>query len=261
MQERLIVPDDLEDTRRRNRPCVPDSNDSINPIDNTICSLRYSSIPHLLFENQSKPSKQSVKCVIQSGDGWFEDLEDARREPTIPSKMITGHPIMQLNYVPGGRHTYSQVPEIDSDTDSSSSAPSTEPDSEAEHWLHVIEKDVGGGNWEGLDGIKVQSSMTDLAVPKKTLLKGMARLRRMSPKAIKTTTSQETKHNSSRANVIIQGDIRETKKLNQAKDSLLPVASNMTGSRIDQGHIRTNRLIVMTPESQMLLDLLVHGTK
>ena len=200
-------------------------------------------------------------CVIRSGDGWFEDLEDVRIEPTILSKMIAGHPIMQLNYdVPGGRHTYSQVPEIDSDTDSSSSAPSTEPDSEADHWLHVIEKDVGGGNWEGLDGIKVQSSMTDPAVPQKTLLKGMARLRRMSPKAIKTTTLQETKHNSSRANVIIQGDIRETKKLNQAKDSLLPVASNMTGSRIDQGHIGTNRPIVMTPESQALLDLLVHGT-
>lgn len=156
--------------------------------------------------------------MLQSEDGWYEDLEEnVQTGPTttLPSESMVGHPLAQL--VPDEPTHPSQTLEIDSDTDSSSSAPSTELDSESEHWLRTAEEVVTGGEWgEGLDDNKVSQSHhgnEDKHLTKKdtTLaqniipLKGMARLRRISPRSIITTAWL---HESSGTKLkIIQGNI------------------------------------------------------
>lgn len=169
-----------------------DLNDGTNPIDKVISSLRYSSIPHFKLESHtSQPNEHSRNCAVRSGDGWFRDLEE--------SNVWTGPMALVSKTIAGTGHIdSSQILEIDSDTDSSSSSPSTDTESEAEHWLRMKEDHaIGGYHWEeGVNdseelprslGNQVHYSTKDPIVPQNIPLKGMARLRRVSPRAIKTT--------------------------------------------------------------------------
>ena len=173
---------------------VPHNPQQNSPIEKAISSLRYSSIPYFMFESHSSKSNNSHsrKCVVRrSEDGWFEDLEDNIWKG--PTRMA-----LASETIAGNGHIHSSQPEIleiDSDTDSSRSsslAPSTtDPESETEELLHITE-DVVGGCQEGLDDAESKISRNseaqyvtkDLTVP--PALKGMARLRRISPRAIKT---------------------------------------------------------------------------
>lgn len=185
-----------------------DLNGSTNPIDKTISSLGYSSVPHFLFERHRQFNQQSRKYVMRSEDGWFEDSQvNVWIGPTLPSKPTADHPASQL--VPSGRTNSSQALEIDGDTDSSSPAPSTEPDSKAEHYLRKTEDVVGGGDWEERLYEKLSRSHGNEAqptVPQNIPLKGMARLRRISPRSIETEALQDDPSIA----IVIQGDIAET---------------------------------------------------
>ncbi|KAF8805176.1 hypothetical protein BYT27DRAFT_7258281 [Phlegmacium glaucopus] len=216
MQESLIAPhahNHQHSGSGRNLPCASGLNDSMNPIDKTISSLGYSSIPYFLFESHvSKPNQRSKKYVMRSEDGWLEGSEVNvwTDDPTVLSKPIAGHPAAQL--APGRRTYSSRDLEIDGDTDSSSTAPSIKPDSEALH-RRCMTVDVGGGKWEEELNVKLcrshRNKAQQLAIgpigPQNIPLKGMARLRRISPRPIQTATLQ---NDPSRANAI-QGDIEE----------------------------------------------------
>jgi hypothetical protein len=210
------VPHNAQHNLEKTLSYASDLNDGTNPIDKALSSLRYSSIPHFKFESDtSQPNEHSRNCVVRSGDDWFGDLEE--------SDVWTGPMAHASKTIAGtGRIYSSQIVEIDSDTDSSSSAPSTDTESEAEHWLRMKEDHaVGGCHWEkGVNdseklprshGNQVHYSTTkNPIVPQNIRLKGMARLRRISPRAIKTTL-QDTEH---RVNVIqedLAGILKEPK--------------------------------------------------
>lgn len=245
-QEPLVVPHNPEDNPGKDLSYASDLNNSTNPIDKAISSLRYSSIPHFMFESHSKPNSYSTTCVMRSENGWFEDSEEnVGTDPTVTSKTIAG-----------SRYTDS-FQNIDSDTDSSSLAPYTSPEGEDGLWLQMTEDAVGGCHWEEgklsrLHENKVRYLTKDPTVPQNIPLKGMARLRRISPRAIKTAILQNTSnHDPDRANTIGQGDLAETKELKVAAGKNIKVPLPLGGSNtspVDQGrHRKTNRLMVTKP--------------
>jgi len=184
MREPVIVPHNPQHNPGRNLSSASDLNESMNPIDKAISGLRYSSIPYILFETQSKPNQHSRECVVQSEDGWSKRWgENVRTGSALASESIAA----------SGYTDSSQMPEMDSDIDSSSLASSTDS-SQVKNWLRTTDEVVGDNLKEGHDRSPTQShgneapcSKKGHAVPQDIPLKGMARLRRISPKAISTT--------------------------------------------------------------------------
>jgi hypothetical protein len=200
-----------------------------------------------MFESQNKPDQQSRKCVVRSQDGWFEDLEENLwTGPTLASKTIAGN----------NRIGSCQILEIDSDTDSSSSASSTDSDNEAENWLRMVDNVAAGCHWEeGIGkklyqshGNEVRNLTKGTPASQNIPLKGMARLRRISPRGLKMVTLHNTnlKQDPSRAN-LTQGDLAETFKEAKVTSSNsikapLPLAAR-NAIPVDRGrHHKTNRL-------------------
>lgn len=185
MQEPVIAPHNPQHNLGRNRSSASDLNESImNPIDKVISGLRYSSIPYISFETQINPNQHSRERVVRSEDGWFKHWEENVRDASKESITASGHTDSP------------QMPELDSDTDSSSSASSTYS-SQAKNWLRTTDEVVRGDSLEeGHDKKLSQSHGNEAPYLKKVKghinpqdipLKGMARLRRISPKAISTT--------------------------------------------------------------------------